>query len=70
MNKLTNDYRYRLKKAEQEIVALTANCNRMENQVARYKTEAEEGERVENELKSDKRKLQREVSETWIRVEC
>lgn len=34
----------------------------MEGQVARYKTAAENAERVEDELKAEKRKLQREVT--------
>lgn len=33
----------------------------MEGQVARYKTAAENAERIEDELKAEKRKLQREV---------
>ena len=35
--------------------------NRLEGQVLRYKTAAENAERVEDELKAEKRKLQREV---------
>lgn len=34
----------------------------MEGQVARYKTAAENAERIEDELKAEKRKLQREVT--------
>lgn len=39
----------------------------MEGQVARYKTAAENAERVEDELKAEKRKLQREVT---VNVNC
>lgn len=35
--------------------------NRLEGQVLRYKTAAENAEKVEDELKAEKRKLQREV---------
>lgn len=34
---------------------------RLEGQVVRYKTAAENAERIEDELKAEKRKLQREV---------
>jgi hypothetical protein len=36
--------------------------NRLEGQVARYKASADNSEKVEDELKVEKRKLQREVS--------
>jgi len=35
---------------------------RLESQVIRYKTASEAGEKAEDELKLEKRKLQREVS--------
>lgn len=35
--------------------------NRLEGQVSRYKTAADNSEKVEDELKAEKRKLQREV---------
>lgn len=35
---------------------------RLEGQVVRYKTAAENSEKVEDELKAEKRKLQREVA--------
>ncbi len=34
---------------------------RLEGQVSRYKTSADNSEKVEDELKAEKRKLQREV---------
>lgn len=36
---------------------------RLESQVIRYKSAAETSEKIEDELKIEKRKLQREVSE-------
>lgn len=35
--------------------------NRLEGQVSRYKASADSSEKVEDELKAEKRKLQREV---------
>ena len=60
-NKMTNDLRYKLKKSEQEVAALSTSVARLETQVARFKTATEEAEKLEEELKSDKRKAQREV---------
>lgn len=42
------------------LVAL--QVTRLEGQVIRYKTAAENSEKVEDELKAEKRKLQREVA--------
>lgn len=41
--------------------------NRLEGQVSRYKASADNSEKVEDELKAEKRKLQREVK-TQTRV--
>lgn len=38
-----------------------AQVSRLEGQVSRYKSAAENAEKVEDELKAEKRKLQREV---------
>lgn len=62
-NKVINDYKYRLQKAEQEIASLQASLARSETQVIRYKSTAEAAEKVEADLKLERRKLQREVSE-------
>lgn len=35
--------------------------NRLEGQVTRYKSSADNAEKIEDELKAEKRKLQREV---------
>ena len=38
--------------------------NRLEGQVSRYKSASDNSEKVEDELKAEKRKLQREVTKT------
>lgn len=59
---MTNDLRYKLKKCEQENATLISTVNRLENQLIRCKSAADQSERLEEELKLDKRKAQREVS--------
>ncbi|NWU69454.1 LRRF2 protein, partial [Pterocles burchelli] len=61
-NRQISDLKFKLAKSEQEITALEQNVIRLEGQVARYKTAAENAERVEDELKAEKRKLQREAT--------
>ncbi|XP_032678826.1 leucine-rich repeat flightless-interacting protein 2 isoform X2 [Odontomachus brunneus] len=68
-NKLLADYKFKLQKAEQDMSTLQATVARLESQVIRYKSAAEASEKVEDELKVEKRKLQREVRETQGRVE-
>ena len=63
---MTNDLRYKLKKTEQENQTLLANAARLEAQVARYKTIAEESEHEADEQKSEKRKALREVCEILL----
>lgn len=60
-NKIVSDFKYKLQKAEQEIANLQASLSRSESQVIRYKSTAEAAEKVESELKVERRKLQREV---------
>uniref|UniRef100_A0A8C3KYC1 Leucine-rich repeat flightless-interacting protein 2 n=1 Tax=Chrysolophus pictus TaxID=9089 RepID=A0A8C3KYC1_CHRPC len=60
-NRQISEYKFRLSKAEQDITTLEQNVGRLEGQVARYKNAAENAEKVEDELKAEKRKLQREV---------
>ncbi|XP_061923793.1 leucine-rich repeat flightless-interacting protein 2 isoform X3 [Entelurus aequoreus] len=55
------DMKFKLVKAEQEVTALQQNVSRLEGQVMRYKSAAESAEKVEDELKAEKRKLQREL---------
>uniref|UniRef100_A0A8C0HN84 LRR binding FLII interacting protein 1 n=1 Tax=Buteo japonicus TaxID=224669 RepID=A0A8C0HN84_9AVES len=54
-NRQISDLKFKLAKSEQEITALEQNVIRLEGQVARYKTAAENAERVEDELKAEKR---------------
>uniref|UniRef100_A0A4X2LA12 Leucine-rich repeat flightless-interacting protein 2 n=1 Tax=Vombatus ursinus TaxID=29139 RepID=A0A4X2LA12_VOMUR len=60
-NRQISEYKFKLSKAEQDIATMEQNIGRLEGQVARYKSAAENAEKVEDELKADKRKLQREV---------
>lgn len=60
-NKLLADYKFKLQKAEQDMSTLQATVARLESQVIRYKSAAEASEKAEDELKVEKRKLQREV---------
>lgn len=61
-NKLIAEYKYKLTKCEQEIASLQASLARSETQVIRYKTTADAAEKIESELKIERRKLQREVN--------
>lgn len=64
-NKLLSDYKYKLRKAEQEINTLQGSVSRLETQVARFKISADEAEKLEDELKAEKRKLQRDVRDRF-----
>ncbi|XP_038646189.1 uncharacterized protein LOC119962274 [Scyliorhinus canicula] len=68
-NRQISEYKFKLTKTEQEITALEQNIARLENQVLRYKTAAENAEKVEDELKAEKRKLQREVRSALDKIE-
>ncbi|XP_046413640.1 leucine-rich repeat flightless-interacting protein 2 isoform X1 [Neodiprion fabricii] len=68
-NKHLSDYKFKLQKAEQDMSTLQATVARLESQVIRYKSAAEASEKAEDELKVEKRKLQREVRESQGRVE-
>ncbi|ETE58667.1 Leucine-rich repeat flightless-interacting protein 2, partial [Ophiophagus hannah] len=59
-NRQISDFKFKLSKAEQDITTLEQNVLRLEGQVVRYKNAAENAEKVEDELKAEKRKLQRE----------
>ncbi|XP_078465009.1 leucine-rich repeat flightless-interacting protein 2 isoform X1 [Lampetra planeri] len=64
-----SEHKFKLSKAEQDITALEQSIARLEGQVARYKTASENAEKVEDELKAEKRKLQRELRSAQDRVE-
>ncbi|XP_057707992.1 leucine-rich repeat flightless-interacting protein 2 isoform X20 [Corythoichthys intestinalis] len=64
-----SDMKFKLVKAEQEVTALEQNVSRLEGQVSRYKMAAENAEKVEDELKAEKRKLQRELRSALDKVD-
>nr|XP_019955244.1 PREDICTED: leucine-rich repeat flightless-interacting protein 2-like isoform X12 [Paralichthys olivaceus] len=68
-NRQINDLKFKLVKAEQEVTALEQNVTRLEGQVTRYKSAAENAEKVEDELKAEKRKLQRELRSSLDKVD-
>lgn len=69
VSKALSEYKYKLQKAEQEIINLQASLARSETQVIRYKSTAEAAEKAETELKTERRKLQRENREMMERME-
>ncbi|XP_052414983.1 leucine-rich repeat flightless-interacting protein 2 isoform X12 [Carassius gibelio] len=68
-NRQISDLKFKLVKSEQEVTALEQNIIRLEGQVSRYKTSAEAAEKVEDELKVEKRKLQRELRSSLDRID-
>ncbi|XP_051996929.1 leucine-rich repeat flightless-interacting protein 2 isoform X7 [Xyrauchen texanus] len=68
-NRQISDMKFKLVKSEQEVMALEQNIIRLEGQVTRYKTAAEAAEKVEDELKVEKRKLQRELRSALDRAD-
>ncbi|XP_053115850.1 leucine-rich repeat flightless-interacting protein 2 isoform X23 [Hemicordylus capensis] len=68
-NRQISEFKFKLSKAEQDITTLEQNVVRLEGQVIRYKTAAENAEKVEDELKAEKRKLQRELRTALDRIE-
>lgn len=68
-NRQISEYKFKLSKAEQDMTTMEQNIGRLEGQVARYKTAAENAEKVEDELKADKRKLQRELRTALDKIE-
>ncbi|XP_073701416.1 leucine-rich repeat flightless-interacting protein 2 isoform X17 [Garra rufa] len=68
-NRQINDLKFKLVKSEQEVTALEQNVTRLEGQVTRYKAGSENAEKVEDELKAEKRKLQRELRSALDKVE-
>uniref|UniRef100_F7FEZ5 LRR binding FLII interacting protein 1 n=1 Tax=Macaca mulatta TaxID=9544 RepID=F7FEZ5_MACMU len=68
-NRQISDLKFKLAKSEQEITALEQNVIRLESQVSRYKSAAENAEKIEDELKAEKRKLQRELRSALDKTE-
>uniref|UniRef100_A0A3P8ZTK8 Leucine-rich repeat flightless-interacting protein 2-like n=1 Tax=Esox lucius TaxID=8010 RepID=A0A3P8ZTK8_ESOLU len=64
-----NDLKFKLVKSEQEVTALEQNVTRLESQVTRYKGASENAEKVEDELKAEKRKLQRELRSALDKID-
>ncbi|XP_061601543.1 leucine-rich repeat flightless-interacting protein 2 isoform X4 [Cololabis saira] len=60
-NRQISEYKFKLSKAEQEMGTMEQNITRLEGQVSRYKSAADNSEKIEDELKAEKRKLQREL---------
>uniref|UniRef100_UPI00398F0878 leucine-rich repeat flightless-interacting protein 2 isoform X15 n=1 Tax=Pristiophorus japonicus TaxID=55135 RepID=UPI00398F0878 len=60
-NRQLSEYKFKLSKAEQDIATVEQNVARLEGQVLRYKTATENSEKIEDELKAEKRRLQREL---------
>ncbi|GCB61299.1 hypothetical protein scyTo_0009309 [Scyliorhinus torazame] len=61
VNRQLSEYKFKLSKAEQDIATVEQNVVRLEGQVFRYKTATENSEKIEDELKAEKRRLQREL---------
>ncbi|XP_074531350.1 leucine-rich repeat flightless-interacting protein 2 isoform X3 [Halichoeres trimaculatus] len=68
-NRQISEYKFKLSKAEQEMGTMEQNVNRLEGQVSRYKAAADNSEKVEDELKAEKRKLQRELRTALDKIE-
>uniref|UniRef100_A0A2K5RGF2 Leucine-rich repeat flightless-interacting protein 2 n=1 Tax=Cebus imitator TaxID=2715852 RepID=A0A2K5RGF2_CEBIM len=68
-NRQISEYKFKLSKAEQDITTLEQSIGRLEGQVTRCKTAAENAEKVEDELKAEKRKLQRELRTALDKIE-
>lgn len=68
-NRQISEYKFKLSKAEQEMGTMEQNINRLEGQVARYKAAADNSEKIEDELKAEKRRLQRELRTALDKIE-
>jgi len=67
--KLSDEYKFKLSKSEQENATMQATVARLESQVIRYKTALEAAEVSEENLKSERRKTQRELREAQTKNE-
>ncbi|XP_054167168.1 leucine-rich repeat flightless-interacting protein 2-like [Oppia nitens] len=68
-NKLVSDYKLKLERFEHEISTLNGTVMRLETQLTRYRNAVEEADRVEEELKAEKRKTNRELKEALARID-
>uniref|UniRef100_A0A3P8SFK4 Leucine rich repeat (in FLII) interacting protein 1b n=1 Tax=Amphiprion percula TaxID=161767 RepID=A0A3P8SFK4_AMPPE len=68
-NRQISDLKFKLVKSEQEVTTLEQNVIRLEGQVSRYKSASENAEKIEDELKVEKRKLQRELRSALDRID-
>ncbi|KAM9558469.1 leucine-rich repeat flightless-interacting protein 2-like isoform 5-T5 [Salvelinus alpinus] len=68
-NRQISEYKFKLSKAEQEMGTMEQNINRLEGQVSRYKASADNSEKIEDELKIEKRKLQSELRIALDKIE-
>uniref|UniRef100_A0AAY4DZQ6 Leucine-rich repeat flightless-interacting protein 2 n=1 Tax=Denticeps clupeoides TaxID=299321 RepID=A0AAY4DZQ6_9TELE len=68
-NRQISEYKFKLSKAEQEMATMEQNVTRLEGQVSRYKAAADNSEKIEDELKVEKRKLQRELRTALDKIE-
>nr|XP_043872166.1 leucine-rich repeat flightless-interacting protein 2-like isoform X4 [Solea senegalensis] len=68
-NRLISELKFRLVRCEQEVTVLQHNVIRLEGQVTRYKSASEKSEMLEDELKVENRKLQRELRAALDRVD-
>ncbi|XP_073689808.1 leucine-rich repeat flightless-interacting protein 2 isoform X9 [Garra rufa] len=68
-NRQISEYKFKISKAEQEMATMEQNVNRLEGQVSRYKAAADNAEKIEDELKAEKRKLQRELRTALDKIE-
>lgn len=68
-SKIVSDYKYRLKRAEQEVTTLSSQAARLDTQLKHYKSQAELSEKAEEELKAEKRKILRELREAQARID-
>ncbi|XP_075951003.1 leucine-rich repeat flightless-interacting protein 2 isoform X2 [Anarhichas minor] len=68
-NRQISDIKFKLVKSEQEVTTLEQNVIRLEGQVTRYKSASENAEKIEDELKVDKRKLHRELRSALDRID-
>ncbi|KAM9328219.1 leucine-rich repeat flightless-interacting protein 2 isoform 1-T1 [Pholidichthys leucotaenia] len=67
-NRQISELKFKLVKSEQEVTALEQNVIRLEGQVTRYKMASENAEKIEDELKVEKRKLHRELRSALDRI--